>query len=236
MALRETSPPPDRETVRLQKWLEKLPKPLSIFAANDERASQVLDACLLAGITVPYEAMILGVDNDEWLCESAHPRLSSIPFSSEESGFEAAEMLDGLMRHRNNPELELPQTVKSMPPLAVVERESTDDRIVTDPIVGKALAFIYFNKGLNIRASDVSAKIGLTNNYIETRFRQTLGTSITDEISKARMKTVLQLVRETEISFLEIARRCGFTNASTLCRLIKKETSRTMSDIRSSLC
>ncbi len=119
-----------------------------------------------------------------------------------------------------------------MPPRAVVERESTDDRFANDALVGKALSFIHFKKGLNIRAADVAAEVGLSNNWLETRFRQSLGTSITDEIGKIRLQTVLQLIRETEIPFNEIARRCGFTNPSTLCRLVKQATGQTMTALR----
>ncbi len=220
---------PTREALRLQNWLKSLPKPLAIFAANDARARQILTACQLAGVTVPYEATILGVDDDEWLCESTRPRLSSIPFNSEEGGFEAARLLDELMRpgkggRRFQSSL--------MPPRAIVERESTDDRVVDDPAVGRALAFIHLNKGLDIRATDVAKAVGLSPGWIETLFRRTLGTSVIDEIGKARLKAVLQLVRETQTPFVDVARRCGFTNASTLCRLIKKETGRSMTDLR----
>ncbi len=223
---------PTRESVRLRDWLKSLPKPLSVFAANDARARQVLTACQLAGITVPYEAAILGVDNDEWLCDSTRPRLSSIPFGSEVGGFEAARILDGLMRHRDDRDAATPPAVRSMPPGAVVERESTDGRIVDDPIVGRALSFIHLNKGLDIRVADVAKAVGFSPGWTETRFRQTLGTSVIDEIGRARMKAVLRLVRGTETPFLEIARRCGFTNASTLCRLVKKETGRTPGELR----
>ncbi len=224
--------PPNREAVRLQKWLKTLPKPLAIFAAEDAQAQLVLEACRHAGITVPYEATILGTDNDEWLCELTQPRLSSIPFRAEESGFEAAHMLDGILQHRTDPSIPLPPLMKFMPPHAVVERESTDERIVEDPIVGKALSFIHLHKGLNIRTTDVQKAVGVSLNWIETRFRRTLETSVINEIGRVRMKTILKLIRETEISSAEIARRCGFTNTETLYRLVKKETGRTIGSIR----
>ncbi len=214
------------------KWLKNLPKPLSIFAANDERAQQVLQACQLTGIIVPHEAKILGVDNDKWFCESAHPHLSSIPFGSEESGFEAALMLDKLMQFRAKPENPAPIFKKLIPPGAVIERESTEDRIVNDPVVDKALSFIYFKRGMNIRATDVSKATGFALNRLEKHFRKALGSSLVSEIGKVRMKTVLQLVRETNTPVIKIAQLCGFTNASTLCRLVKKETGQAIRTLR----
>ncbi len=236
-----------REAVRLQEWLKTLPKPLAIFAANDARAREVLTACQLAGITVPYEAQILGVDNDEWLCESTRPRLSSIPFSSEEGGYEAARMLDTLMprnaevQYHSGKQQKLRSTqktkknplIKTIPPQTIVERESTDERIVDDSIVSHALSFIHLNKGLSIRVTDVAKEVKVTSGWLETRFRETLGTSVIEEISRIRLQTILHLICDTNTPPLEIARRCGFTNTSTLCRLIKKETGQTISAFRS---
>ncbi len=216
----------------LTVWLKTLPKPLSIFAANDERAQQVLRACRHAGIVVPHEAKILGVDNDKWFCEAVHPHLSSIPFRSEESGFEAARMLDMLMLQRTDPTVALPPLRKLMPPQDVVERESTEDWIFNDPVIDKALAFIHFKKGLNILATDVAAATGLALNRIEKHCRRKMGTSLKAEIDRARMKTILQLVRETNTPIAKIARLCGLTNASTLCRLVKKETGKTTGTLR----
>ncbi len=119
-----------------------------------------------------------------------------------------------------------------LPPGKIVERESTDDRTVDDPFVGRALSFIHLNKGLDIRVTDVAKAVGLSPGRIEIRFQQALGTSITGEIGRARLKTLLHLVRETKTPFLDIARRCGFTNASTPCRLVKKATGQSMTALR----
>ncbi len=244
---------PATEALRLQSWLKSLPKPLAIFAANDARAREVLTACQRAGIAVPYEASILGVDDDEWLCESTRPRLSSIPFSSEEGGYEAARILDALMTPDGNrkgqrktggrrirasaqaKKKKIP-LIKSIPPRAVLERESTDTRVVTDPIVSQALAFIQLNKGLNIRATDVAKTVHLSPGWIETRFREVLGTSVIEEIARVRLETILHLIRNTDTSPLEIARHCGFTNTSTLCRLIKTTTGKTITAHRANRC
>ncbi len=222
---------PGQESVRLQKWLKNLTKPLALFAANDARARDVLTACEHAGITVPYEATILGVDNDEWLCESAHPRLSSITFRAEESGYEAAKRLYDLIhsrRSKKGPRLcETPVLLGE-----VIERESTTDRTVADSTVGRALAFIASYKGLELRTTDVAKKVGLSLNHLERLFRRTLGFSIKTEIQRVRLETILHLVRETNTPPGEIAHLCGFTNVTCLCRIIKEATGQTMSELR----
>ncbi len=225
--------PQAQESVRLQEYLKSLPKPLAIFAANDKRAHDVLNACRNVGIAVPHEAVILGADNDKHICESMRPRLSSIPFRTEECGFEAAKMLDALIRHHLNPKSDIPppETLK-MPPGEVVERESTDDRLITDSIASRALSFIRFHKGLNIRATDVANELGVTTTWVERRFRKAQGISLMDEITRTRLKTVLQLIRETDTPFKEISRLCGFATPTTLCHLVKKATGKSMRELR----
>jgi LacI family transcriptional regulator len=87
----------DEQTV-IAKWLKSLPRPIAIMACNDDRSRDVLAACRIAGIEVPREAAILGVDNDELVCDLSYPQLSSIATSTERAGYETARVLDKLMR------------------------------------------------------------------------------------------------------------------------------------------
>ncbi len=224
--------PPKRETARLQRWLKSLPKPLAVFAVNDVRAREVLSACQEAGLCVPYEVSILGVDNDEPLCESARPQLSSIPIRAEESGYEAARLLDELMNARVRSKKSLPPLETIIPPGEVVMRESTADRCVGHPAVARALAFIELNEGKKLRATDVAKASGLSLNWLETLFKQTQGTSIIAEINRVRLKAILRLVRETNIPLKEIAEHYGFATPTSLCHLVKKATGQTMRSLR----
>ena len=70
----------------LSDWLKGLPRPTAVFVANDARAREVLDVCLRTGISVPSEIALLGCDDDELICETAIPQLSSIRFSTETAG------------------------------------------------------------------------------------------------------------------------------------------------------
>ena len=64
------------------RWLQSLPKPLGLMAANDERARQCAEACKVAGISVPSEVGIVGVDNDDVICGLSNPQLSSVAIIS----------------------------------------------------------------------------------------------------------------------------------------------------------
>jgi hypothetical protein len=120
----------------------------------------VLDACLVAGVAVPYEATVLGVNNDVLVCETCIPPLSSIAVDAEKAGFEAARILDELMRRSSRR-----QQIVTYGPTGVVSRASTDTLQVEDRLVIRALEFIRINAGLGIRASDVAEHLGVTQRW-----------------------------------------------------------------------
>ncbi|MFA7173555.1 MAG: XylR family transcriptional regulator [Kiritimatiellia bacterium] len=217
----------DTERPLLCRWLKKLPKPVSIFAANDYRARQVLDACLIADISVPYEAAVLGVNNDALICETSIPQLSSIALDAEKAGYEAARMLDGLMQRS----LKGIHTI-TYGPVGVVARASTDALHVKDKLVVRALEFIRINNGLTIRVSDVAEHLGISSRWLEMRFSQTLGRTINQDIQRTRMATICAMLKETDLSLDVISKRCGFAHPNHLCTLFKRAHGMTMTDYR----
>lgn len=122
------------EKDHLTQWLRELPKPVGVFACDDERGGKVLEACTLAQLLVPEDVSVLGVDNDEVLCSLSLPPLSSISLNVRTAGFRAAELLDVLMKRR----IHKPQRIL-VDTLGVVTRRSTDSDAVGDEIVAKAV-------------------------------------------------------------------------------------------------
>ena len=218
------------ERARMIRWLKKLPKPVAIFAAHDMRARQVLDACLSADIRVPYEAAVLGVDNDPLICETCIPSLSSIRLDVERAGYMAAELLDKRMFALAGKKRA--KEVLTYPPLEVVSRLSTQTIHVNDKLVIEALEYIRINAGLNIRVSDVAEHVKVTPRWLEKRFDNALGISVIDEIKRLRMETVLRLITETQQPFDQIARKCGFSSVNHLRKIFREEHGQSMSDYR----
>ena len=210
------------------RWLKKLPKPIAIFAAHDARARQVLDACQAADIHVPYEAAVLGVDNDTLNCETCTPSLSSIRLDVEAAGYAAAELLDKHMLAG----IKMATPTVTYPPLEVVSRLSTQTIHVNDKLVIGALEFVRINAGLNIRVSDVADHIKVSPRWLEKRFECVLGRTVMDEIKRVRMDTILRLVTQTKQPFDQIAKKCGFSSVSHLRRLFREEQLQTMSACR----
>jgi len=217
----------ERERAAMCRWLAKLPKPVAVFAANDARGRQVLDACLAADLPVPYQVAVLGVNNDELICETSQPPLSSVAVDVEHAGYAAAELLDHLMRGT----LREPRLI-TYQPTEVVRRASTERLPVTDRLVIRALEYIRINAGLNIRVTDVAGHLGVTRRWIEKRFAAELDRSVLDEIQRVRFETVRGLVSQTGLAFTEIARRCGFTSANHLGIIFKAHFGVTMSAYR----
>jgi LacI family transcriptional regulator len=202
---------------RLTRWLLGLPRPIAILAVRDGRARQVLETCQLAGLRVPGDVALMGVDNEEVLCENISPTLSSIQPDFEEGGYRAADLLEQLMR-RN---VCAPQTYQ-YGVRQIVLRESSRLATVADRRLLHGLEFIRLNACEGIGVPDVVAHLKVSRRLAELRFRQTCGRSILDEIQSVRLERVRRLVTETDYPVSEITDRSGFQTDDHLRRMFKR--------------
>ena len=216
------------EQPRMQAWLKALPKPIALFAAMDGRGRQVLDACMGADISVPSEIAVLGVDDDELICEATFPTMSSIQINSQQDGHMIAEHLDRLMQGER-----LRKRVISSQPTRVVTRRSTDATVIPDRQIARALEFIWKEAGHQaIHVPDVVRQIGSSRRFAETHFKTVVGRTILEEIQRVRLERVCTLLAETNLPVGEITRQCGFERESYLARLFKKRFDASMSGYR----
>lgn len=209
------------------EWLRRLPRPLALLACNDICGQQVLNACRSHGIKVPEEVAVMGVDDDEVLCSLCDPPLSSVEPDTERLGYEAAAMLDRMMRRRSV----RPALVK-IPPHRVVERASSDTVPIEDPITAKALRYIRDHVGDGIAVKDVQLHVQRSRTDLEQRFRRHLNVSVSTEIWRRRMDRVCLLLQETDLRLGEIAEQSGFATDSHLCRSFKARFKMTPADYR----
>lgn len=203
----------DDKQSTLGKWLESLPKPVALFAAHDIRARQVLNMCIDIGVAVPRDVAILSVDNDEALCETTSPTLSSIQMSAENAGYEAARLLDNQMRskRRSRKITIIPYDFEY-----VTERQSTERLTVHDSTVERAINFMRLNYSRHFTVEDLAEALNVSKRYLELRFKQSLGHSPHAELLRRRLDIAQNLIRSTERSFDDIAGECGFASASHL--------------------
>jgi LacI family transcriptional regulator len=201
------------------RWLKSLPKPVGVMACNDDVAHHLVEACKTAGLHVPDQVGIIGVDNDELVCELSSPTISSVGINFERAGYESARALDEWMRRGKKSR---PARIDALA-THVVPRLSTDILAVEDPQLLKALRFIRDHARENVRVADVSRAAGLSRRALENRFRLELGRSILQEIRRIRVDLISQMLVETDLPVSDIARALGYENLQHIARYFRKE-------------
>lgn len=217
----------DAEYTRIAKWLEKLPRPVGVFCCNDDRGYDVIESCQIAGLKVPYDIAVLGVDNDSQICETSNPPLSSVFLGVEKAGFESAQCLHKMMSGKK---IELDEIVVS--PVNIAERHSTDIMAIDDESITAALEYIHSHSRDLIQAKDVSAAIGVARRTLEEKFRITLGHSVFHEIRRCRVDGICKLLIETDMTITDIALMLGYNDSDHIARFFKKEKNMTPKHFR----
>jgi LacI family transcriptional regulator len=211
--------PWEQEQRELADWIRRLPKPVGVLAAYDIRGREVLDVCRQLGVNVPDDLAVLGVDNDELVCDLADPPLSSIIPDTHRTGYEAAGMLDALMA--GQPEPSLAHLIK---PLGIARRQSTDVLATNDTDFSAAVRFIRAHATEGIAVDDVLRVVPLSRRVLESRFKRLLGRTPHEEILRVRIDRVKELLTETDLSLTAIAHRTGYDHVEYLSVVFKRET------------
>lgn len=213
----------------LLEWLKRLPKPAAVMAACDFRAAQVSEACAEAGLRIPEQVALLGVDNDELICLSSTPPLSSIRPDHVGEGFRAASELNRLLRQG----VRAKRQETFCRTQGVVERESTKAGPPTAALIRRALAFIDANVRTNLRVEAIADGLGVSRRLLEKRFREVRGESLHAYILAQRLALVKHLLRTTRRSSAKIAAECGFANTNSLSHIFAREVGSSMRNYRS---
>ena len=208
----------EKEQKYMVEWLKALPTPIGLMTCNDDRSQQVLQACKLADLKVPEEISIIGVDNDELICNLSDPPLSSVSINFERAGYEAAAALDQMMKGQIVDKTEI-----LVHPTHIVQRQSTDITAINDQEVARAVNYIRNQAKENLGVENVVRVTALSRRILEKRFRKFLGRTILDEIHRVRTNQIAQMLVETNLSILEIAMTFGFQGTEHIARYFHKE-------------
>lgn len=227
-------PKPSRRTISwkweqpmVAAWLKSLPNPVAIMACSDIRGRQVSEASRGQGLSVPDDVAIVGVDDDQLICNLTNPPLSSVAFNLNQAGYRAAELLDGLMSGR----VRRPQRIM-VEALWVVARRSSDVIATDDRHVSVALRFIRDHARESINVADVVEQAGPSRRGLEIRFRSILGRSIRDEIQRVRLTYAKQLLLDTNLPTQRIATLVGFSSLQYLSNVFRREAGMTLAQFR----
>lgn len=209
----------DLEQDDIAAWLKELSKPVGVLACFDERGFQVLNSCRDTGLQVPEQVAVVAVGDDTLLCEMSTPPLSSIDLDAPRIGYEAAALLDRMMRGAAAPQCPL-----WIPPRGMVARGSSDILAVEDADVATALRLIRDRACDGLQVADVLQNVATSRSLLERKFKQYVGRTPKAHILRIQMDRARQLLLETNLSLREVARQTGFTSekyfSDAFCRQV----------------
>ncbi len=206
-----------REQVTMARWLEQLPRPVAIMGCTDDRARDLVEACEIAGLNVPEDVAILGVDNDDLVCDLAGVPISSVALDAQRAGFEAAELLAALMNGERTGTREVP-----VMPTHIEVRRSTDILAINDRQVAEALEYIRTHVNEPMQVPEVARAVGLSERSLFDRFRRSLDRSVHEEITRVRVERICWMLEHTAMSLLEIALAMGLPDDKHLSRYFQR--------------
>jgi LacI family transcriptional regulator len=217
----------ERAENRLARWIAALPKPAGVLVCSDQRGSELLEACRRAGVAVPDDVSVIGVDDDQPLCEVCNPPLSSVQPGHARVGYEGALLMDRLLRGGLAPAEPI-----LLPPEGVVSRLSTDTLAITDRAIVAALRLIreQAHQGLTVEA--LARHVGMSRSVLQRRFRSVLRRSIHQAILGTRMKEAQELLTKTNLPLATVAERTGFRHQEYMGAVFKARLGTTPARLR----
>ena len=205
------------EQDKLTDWLRSIPKPIGIMACDDNQGNNLVEACHAAGIRIPSEVSILGVDNDELLCSLGSTPLSSIQVNIEEGGYQTAALIERRVLH---PDAPLEDVV--LKPLKIIGRMSTAAYATHDDQIQKAIQFIHRNVMRKISVEDVTGEVALSRRLLERRFKKITGQTIYQYITDVKLKQFAQMMTDTDDQLINIAISLGENDTKSISRRFKQ--------------
>lgn len=214
--------------IQLDEWLSRLPKPAAIMTENDDAAKTVLDEARRLKIDVPRTLAVIGVDNNELICDNTTPPLTSIRPDCEKIGYTAAQQLDTLL---STPPPRKPLRVLCSGQL-LIERESARPIVPAARIIRDALRFINKKATTGITSDDVAAHLGVSRRLLYLRFSEFSNLSIGETIRKCQLKRMQELLQTTSLPIGKITFKCGFADETYPKKLFQKHFGMSMREWR----
>lgn len=205
---------------RMTDWIRRLPKPVGIMACSDRHAQRVLDACQRATVMVPEEVAVIGVDNDEEICRLSNPPLSSITENSTRVGYEAARLLDQMMKGILKAGKISPILVS---PVGVATRRSTDVTAISDWLIADSVRFIREHACDGLSVEKLVSEFGISRSVFYERFLNAMNRTPHQEILRVQLDRTKSLLTGTDLSMEKIAELAGFQHPANMSATFKRE-------------
>ena len=215
-----------RTASELASWLEELPSPAGVLAANDMTALTVVETCAARGIDVPDSLAVLGIDNDELICGHARPPIATIEPNFTGAGFLAASTLDRMMDGRRTPrEVTVAESVNR-----IVVRESARPQRGVPSLVRRAMDLIRADAP-SLTLNSLAKALGVSRTLLAQSFAKR-GTSAAAEIREVRFAKAMELLSDPNQAIGPIANLCGWKSETHLMTAFRRRTGMTMREWR----
>lgn len=202
---------------QLDKWLLSLPKPVGLFACDDNFALKVSQICKITNIRIPEDISLLGVDNDDLICNLSDPPISSIVTDVEKGGYEAGRLIDRM----TSGEIKEPFNI-IIRPTRLELRKSTEKYDIANEYIAQIVHFIEDNFVSDINIEDLTKQVPLSRRNLEVKFKDEMGTSIYQFILSCRIDYFAHLLATTQRTLFDLALESGFNDCKNIARIFKK--------------
>ncbi len=213
--------------LQLDEWLFSLPKPVGLFACDDSFALQVSEICKINNIKIPEEISLLGVDNDELICNLSDPPISSIVLDVEKGGYEVGRLIDRLL---GKDRIEPFNVV--IEPKGFELRKSTEKYNISNEHISKVVNYIEDNFTTDINIEEFSEMMPFSRRNLEVKFKGEMGTSIYQFILNCRIDYFAHLLLTTDRTLFDLALESGFNDCKNISRIFKKIKGATPAEYR----
>jgi len=208
-----------RSHIELDNWLQALPKPVALLACDDNFALQVSEMCKVNNINIPDELSLLGVDNDELICNLSHPSISSIVTDDENGGYQTGRMLQKLIISKDN----IPFNI-NIDPVRIEQRQSTEKYNISDNYIRTIINYINENIRLNISVDELTTLVPLSRRNLEKKFKEATGIPVYQFILDKKLDLISTELLTTDKDLMDIAIGIGFNDVRNVYRIFKKNT------------
>ena len=214
----------------LAAQMKQAPKPLAVFAANDQQAMDVLESCESAGIAVPEQVSIVGAENYLLAPDAMQTPISSVDTNLETMGYRGAELLDKLMAGKS-----VPKDPVRIPAVSVVARKSSDILTIKHKNVAKSLRYIWEHSHEPICVKDLVTVAAMSRRGLHKAFLEHLGRTPGQELQRVRIDHAKKLLAESGHKIETIAGMCGYQSTNSFCIAFKRATSMSAKQFRESI-
>jgi len=203
----------------LATYLKNAPKPLALFAADDDQALEVIETCETIGLAVPETVAVIGVDNSLAAVDAMRIPISSVDQNFEIMGYRGAELLDQLM-HGGRP----PAEPIRIPPKGLITRKSSDLLAVNHPGVARCLRFLWDNCHNPISVDDLARVAAMSRSGLHQAFIEHIGRPPGTELHRVRIESAKKLLTQTKMKLEEIAEQSGYQSANSFWVAFRQAT------------